>query len=98
MTTELRKKLSEILGLSDPVFMEETPDKPNVRLVTVEKVSSMDFATIYENIYMDKLLMEGCNFPVTPMYLPIKYMSHAMAYLQELHGPQDIQTSRYSCL
>ena len=101
MTTDLKKKLPSILGLRDPLLVEENPDKPNLKLSVIAKKSTKDFVSVYEEIYMsecENLFEQGQSYPLTIMYIPIKYMSHAMAYLHELYGATDIAKSNYSAL
>ena len=101
LTQKLKKKLPEILGLRNPMYVEENPDKHNIKLSVHDKCVTRDYFSIYEDIYMlecNRLRTEGKNYPVTMLYMPMKYMSHAMAYLSEIFGNLDISCSPYSAL
>ena len=52
LTKELKTRLPTILGMKNQIIVEKTPDKPNIYLKKVRKISSLDFRTIFENIYI----------------------------------------------
>ncbi|XP_063411329.1 putative ATP-dependent DNA helicase Q1 [Mytilus trossulus] len=99
LTADLIKRIPSILGMSNPVFVQESPDRPNIFLNKVEKTTTVDVSKMYEKIFIDecdKLFSDKKSYPVTLMFIPMLYMSHAASYLRHLFGEEDIKTSCYS--
>ena len=93
--------LSGTLTKELKITVEKYPDKPNIYLKKVRKISSLDFRTIFENIYIaecNRLKKEGIHFPVTLLYIPLTYMGDAADYLRDIFGPMNIYCSPYSLL
>ena len=91
LTVKQMKTLPAALGLIGPVIIEETPDRPNIFLKKFKKESNSDVLNVYEGIYMrecDRLREEPSSYPVTLMFMPLKYISHAAAYLKHLFRPE----------
>ena len=88
-------------GQKDPYIIRETPDRQNIFLDTKMKLSSVDSIQSYEDIFQpecDRLFVMKEKFPVTIMYIPLKYMSYAAAYLFDLFGYEEINSSIYSVI
>lgn len=101
LTSKQMKKLPSILGLNNPLIVQESPDRNNIFLVKENKIQTGDVLEAYENIFKqecDKLKIDPDNYPVTLMFLPMFYMSQASAYLKYLFGKDDIRSSRYAVL
>ena len=65
------------------------------------KLSSVDSLQSYKDIFKpecDRLFVMKERFPVTIMYIPLKYMSYAGAYLLDLFRYQEINSSIYSVI
>ncbi|CAC5375612.1 recQ [Mytilus coruscus] len=65
-----------------------SPEKTNLKLIVCEKIKGSSYEKI-ENIYksqIDQLVVEGNNFPVTLMFMPMEYIAHAMSYAYHIFG------------
>ncbi|XP_071108991.1 ATP-dependent DNA helicase Q1-like [Haliotis cracherodii] len=97
-------RLPSVLGMVDPAIIQDVPDRPNIYLSKICKDSIYecgDVVGVFENIYVpeiDKLYANPDLYPVTLMFLPMKYMSEAVRYITKMFGKQTIHASRYSCL
>ncbi len=89
-----------MLGLVDPVILTESPDRPNIYIDKVQKKPGLlDCHGMYAAVYepeCDKLFSNPRAYPVTLMYLPLKYMSSAMSYCISLFGKVDIKTACFA--
>lgn len=101
LPTSLMKELPNILGLNNPVTVQESPDRTNIFLKKLHKSKSGDTNEIYESIFKtecDDLKKDPYNYPVTLLFMPLYYISQAAAYLKHLFGDGDITTSCYAVL
>jgi superfamily II DNA helicase RecQ len=101
ITTSLRKRLPDILGLHNPVFIDENPDRPNIFLEKAEKSTSTDVAFVYEDIFKlecENLQKNPKEYPVTLLFLPMTYMSQAASFLHFIFDQPDITTSCFSVI
>ena len=89
LTTEQMKTLPSALGLRNPIVVQQTPDRPNVHLRKIKKETDSDILNVFEGIFMvecDSLKKDPVSYPITLMFMPLKYISHASAYLKYLFG------------
>ena len=87
LTKDQLRTLPSALGLVNPLRIEETPDKPNIFLRKIKKAYDADVLQVYEEIFKlecDKLKDDPASYPVTLMFMPLRYISHAAAYLKHL--------------
>jgi superfamily II DNA helicase RecQ len=106
LTSTQLKTLPKTLGLVDAKVVRENPDRPNIFMSITNKPAGQDPFTAYEGIYMtecDKLVMDPDSYPVTLMYLPLKWCSAAHTYCHhrfEEHtgSPVTLENCRFGCL
>lgn len=101
LTKKQLKTIPTILGLVDPLVVQESPDRPNIFLSKICKVQNKDMLETYESIYKkecDNLKANPSTYPVTLLFLPLYYMSQAAAYLKYLFGAVDINNSCFALL
>jgi len=101
LTASQLKTLPSTLGLLNPALVQETPNRENIYLSKVSKLPSSDMCEIYESIFKEEcelLHRDPKSYPITLMFMPLFYMSHAAAYLTHLFGQRDIHNSCYSVL
>ena len=87
LTKDQLRTLPSALGLVNPLRIEETPDKPNIFLRKIKKAYDADVLQVYEEIFKlecDKLKDDPVSYPVTLMFMPLRYISYAAAYLKHL--------------
>ena len=100
LTVGQMKTLPTALGLINPIVIQETPDRPNVYLKKIRKETNMDALNVYEGIFIrecDRLKQDPSSYPVTLMFMPLKYISHAAAYLKFLFST-DFSSVPYSII
>lgn len=89
ITEALRKKLQKLLALESPAMVILNPHVPNIFLSKFRKEASSDCLESFEIIFrkeIDALYNSPSTYPVTLIFLPLQYMSSALAYCHVKFG------------
>jgi ATP-dependent DNA helicase RecQ len=101
LTVEEKENIPKALNMPSYSLIEVSPDKSNIYLSLVKKVSSRDLLQEYENTVIplcDELFDLNENFPVTLLFIPVHYMSEALMYLQDIFSTNTIHEAQcYLC-
>ena len=94
------RELSKLLNMKNPCIISSSPDVGNIFYSVLEKGKG-DVTSVVEEIYLcelEKLKQEGSEYPVTLMYMPLQYMSHAMRAARKMFTFTDFDRSLYAAL
>lgn len=92
LTLPQLKSMPTLLGLSNPVIVQASPDWPNFIFERKCKPKSNDTMSTFEAIFEEEINQLASNpslYPVTLMFLPLQYMSAALSYCHLKFGKPD---------
>jgi superfamily II DNA helicase RecQ len=103
ITLEELKSLPGTLGMKNFRLVSANPDRTNIKLVKLQKLSDELSTNSYESIYeseIQKLYEYGAEYPVTLMYMPMLFMGPAAMLAKELSrsGVNDVYDSQFGIL